>query len=211
MYLTYSRAAILSLFGLAVVIAWRVNRRLGQIVLVVGLGAGLALLPSYLALRGQATNVGVLEPGSLLVATDALRLQAWDSAVHMWLDQPVTGQGFLAYKQLADGYGDTVLSSPHNEWLRLFAEEGTIAGVAGLGFVATTMWWLMRRTGPVASGILAGAVGYVLMATFNNPLLFIQVSVIVFVGIGYGLARSVAPRISAPPADATGDAGAGHP
>jgi O-antigen ligase len=145
------------------------------------------------------------------VASDALRLQAWDSAFHMWLDQPVTGQGFLAYKQLADAYGDTVLSSPHNEWLRLFAEEGTIGGIVGLGFLATTAWWLTRRRGSVARGILAGAIGYGLMATFNNPLLFIQVSAIVFVGVGYGLAMSVPSRRASRPADVTGNADAQRP
>jgi hypothetical protein len=191
MYLTFSRAAILSLFGLAVVIAWRVNRRLGQVVLVGGIVTGFALLPSYLALRSQVGAEGALEPGSLLVTTDALRLQAWDAAFHMWLAQPIIGQGFLAYKQLADAFGDLVLSSPHNEWLRLFAEEGIVTGIAGLAFVGSTLWWLTWRRDPIGSGILAGAFGYFLMASFNNPLLFIQVSAIVFTAIGYGLVRAV--------------------
>jgi O-antigen ligase len=202
MYLTFSRAAILSLFGLAVVIAWRVNRHLGQVVLIGGIVAGFALLPSYLALRSQVGAEGVLEPGSLLVTTDALRLQAWDSAFHMWLAEPITGQGFLAYKQLADAFGDHVLSSPHNEWLRLFAEEGVVAGIAGLAFIGSTIWWLRRRRDPLASGILAGAFGYILMASFNNPLLFVQVSAVAFTGIGFGLARaarSLEPTLAADP------------
>ena len=190
MYLTFSRAAILSLFGLAVVVAWRLNRRLGLVVLIGGIAAGIALLPSYLALRGQVGAEGVLAPGSLLVTTDALRLQAWDSAFHMWLDSPLLGQGFLAYKQLADSYGDVVLSSPHNEWLRLFAEEGVVAGLAGVAFVGSTIWWLRSRQDPLARGILAGTFGYFLMASFNNPFLFIQVSAIALTAIGYGLAQS---------------------
>jgi hypothetical protein len=189
MYLTFSRAAILSLFGLAVVIAWRVNRRLGQVVLIGGVVAGIALLPSYLALRSQVGAGGATQPGSVLVASDVLRLQAWDSAFHMWLAEPITGQGFLAYKQLADTFGDAVLSSPHNEWLRLFAEEGVVAGVAGLAFVGSTLWGLTRRRDPLASGILAGSVGYFLMASFNNPLLFTQISAVVFTAIGFGLAQ----------------------
>jgi hypothetical protein len=201
MYLTFSRAALLSMFGLAVIVAWRIHRRLGQVVLVLGVVAAIALLPSYLALRQQTTGVQT-DPGTILVASDALRLQAWDSAAHMWLDQPVTGQGFLAYKQLADAYGDTVLSSPHNEWLRLFAEEGVVAGITGLAFIAALFWSLAKRHDPVGSGIFAGAIGYVLMASFNNPFLFIQVSAVVFVGIGYGLARS---RHSGPAADSPGE------
>jgi O-antigen ligase len=166
------------------------NRRFGLLVLIGGIAAGIALLPSYLALRGQVGAEGVLAPGSLLVTTDALRLQAWDSALHMWLNSPLLGQGFLAYKQLADSYGDVVLSSPHNEWLRLFAEEGVVAGLAGLAFVGSTLWWLRSRQDPIARGILAGTFGYFLMATFNNPFLFIQVSAIAATAIGYGLAQS---------------------
>jgi O-antigen ligase len=188
MYLTFSRAAILSLFGLAVVVAWRLNRRLGMVVLLGGIVAGTALFPSYVALRSQV-GAGVSDPGSVAVASDALRLQAWDSAFHMWLAEPIVGQGFLAYKQLADSYGDPVLSSPHNEWLRLFAEEGVVAGIVGLAFVATLLKRLARRHDLLASGILAGAFGYILMASFNNPFLFIQVSTVVFTAVGFGLAR----------------------
>jgi hypothetical protein len=208
MYLTFSRAAILSLFGLAVVVAWRINRRLGQVILVGGVVAGFALLPSYLALRSQVGAEGPLEPGSLLVTTDALRLQAWDAAFQMWLAEPITGQGFLAYKQLADAFGDQVLSSPHNEWLRLFAEEGVVAGIVGLAFVGSSLIWLARRRDAIGSGILAGAFGYFLMACFNNPLLFVQVSAVTFTAIGFGLARAATrdEPVAATPDDFIGDA-----
>jgi len=191
MCLTFSRAALLSLLGLAIVIAWRIHRRAGQVVLVAGIVVGLALLPSYLALRDRVGASGVSEPGAVLMASDALRLQAWDSAAHMWLDEPVFGQGFLAYRQLGPTFGDQVLGSPHNEWLRLFAEEGLVGGVIGLLFVATMWRSLARNRDAIGSGILAGSIGYVLMASFNNPFLFIQVSSMVFIPIGYGLARSI--------------------
>ena len=70
MYLTYSRAALLSLFGLAVVVAWRLHRRLGLAVFAVGIVVGLLLLPTYLQLRGQAGAAGPSQPGSFLVAND---------------------------------------------------------------------------------------------------------------------------------------------
>ena len=61
------------------------------------------------------------------------------------------------------------------------------------------------------TGMPIGPIGYGLMASFNNPLLFIQVSAIVFVGIGYGLAISVSSKIAPPPADVTGNADAQRP
>jgi O-antigen ligase len=194
MYVTYSRAALLSLFGLAVVVAWRFNRRLGQAVFIIGIVAGILLLPAYIQLRGQVGASAVTEPGSFLVANDGQRIAAWRAASGMFLDSPVTGQGFLAYKQLADAYGDPVLSSPHNEWLRLFAEEGIVGGLVGLAFIATTLSWLSRARGALAAGILAGTAGYFTMASFNNPLLFIQVSIIVMPIAGFAVARAVRDR-----------------
>jgi hypothetical protein len=194
MYVTYSRAALLSLFALAVVVAWRLHRRFGQAVFAVGIVAGIILFPFYLQLRGQAGAVGAAEPGSFLVANDGERINAWLTAVAMWRDQPFTGQGFLAYKELGDAFGDPVLSSPHNEWLRLFAEEGVVGGLLGLAFVATTLSWLSHARGAVAAGILAGTAGYFTMATFNNPFLFIQVSAVVFPLVGYALVTTARAR-----------------
>ena len=198
MYVTYSRAALLSLFGLAVVVAWRFHRRLGIAVFAVGIVAGLLLLPTYLQLRGQAGAAGVTQPGSLLVANDHERITAWGSAVAMWRDEPLTGHGFLSYKQLGNQYGDPLLSSPHNEWLRLFAEEGIVGGLLGLAFVATTLSWLSHGRGALAAGILAGTIGYFTMASFNNPFLFIEVSAVVYPLIGYGLVWAARSRPSAP-------------
>jgi hypothetical protein len=202
LYVTYSRAALLAVFVIVVVLCGRIRRSLGIGVLAVGIVAGILLLPSYLQLRSQSALEGVVTPGSIIVASDEARFRAWGAAVKMWQDQPVVGEGFLAYKQLADSFGDPALSSPHNEWLRLFAEEGVAAGIAGLAFVATSLWWLSRRRDPVAVGVFAGAIGYFLMASFNNPLLFVQVSAVVFIAIGYGFAR-VARRADSAPATLT--------
>jgi hypothetical protein len=198
LYVTYSRAALLALFVIAVVLSWRIRRAFGIGVLALGIVGGAILLPGYLQLRSQSALEGTVQPGSILVASDELRFRAWGAAIGMWQDDPVVGQGFLAYKELGDAYGDPVLGSPHNEWLRLFAEEGTVGGIAGLAFIATTLWWLSRGRDAVAGGILAGAAGYFLMASFNNPLLFIQVSVVVFTAIGYGLGRRPDPGSRAP-------------
>ena len=201
LYVTYSRAALLALFIVAVVLGWRVRRPLGVAILAVGIAGGAILLPGYLQLRSQSALEGGVTAGSILVASDEYRFRAWDAASKMWLDQPLVGHGFLAYRQLGPAYGDPVLGSPHNEWLRLFAEEGTVGGLVGLGFVATTLWRLARRKDAISGGILAGIAGYFLMASFNNPFLFIQISAVVFVALGYGLARA-----RRQPADAAEDA-----
>ena len=53
MWFTYSRAAILGVFAIAVIVLWRWRRWVGAGLLVVGLVAGIALAPSYLQARGE--------------------------------------------------------------------------------------------------------------------------------------------------------------
>jgi O-antigen ligase len=194
LYLTYSRAALLGLFIIGAVGAWRIRRMLGVAVVAAGIVGGIVLLPGYLQLRSESALEGTVTPGSILVASDALRFRAWDTAVKMWQDEPLTGQGFLAYRDLGPAFGDPVLGSPHNEWLRLFAEEGTLTGLFGLVFLVTTLIWLARPRDPVGGGLLAGTAGYFLMASFNNPFLFIQISIVAFTAIGFGLAEAVRRR-----------------
>jgi O-antigen ligase len=206
-YLTFSRSPIIALYVFVVVAAWRIRRWLGFAALAVGLVVGVALLPSYLAIRSQSSGVGTI-PGTVLVASDEHRLRAWGAATRMWADAPLTGQGYLAYKALADEYGDPVLGSPHNEWLRLFAEEGAIVGLIGLGFVVATAATLARVPGWLGTGLLAGFLGYVVAAAVNNPLLFVRVSAVAFPIIGVGLAlahRARAPARTADISESSGD------
>jgi len=185
-YLTFSRAPLLGGYVLGVVIAWRI------------VAAGL-FLPAYLQLRSQTVDEGIVTPGSLLVASDQARFQAWRAAAAMWGDAPLTGQGYLAYKELADVYGDPQLGSPHNEWLRIFAEEGLVVGVTGLFFIFVTARSLARVPGWLGTGVLAAFAGYVVAATFNNPFLFVRISAVAFTIIGVGLAladRARAPTVT---------------
>jgi len=216
MYLTYSRAALLGIFVVAVVIAWRIRHWLGAALLVVGAVAGALLLPAYLAARSAAVGTGAeVDPNGVLVASDLLRLRAWAAASAMWADNPLLGAGFGQYGRLADAYGDVMLNAPHNEWLRLFAEEGVVVGLAGVLWMAATVLALGRAPGWVGAGALGTALGWAVAASFNNPLLFIQVSTVVFTIVGTGLARARGwPVNSGPPvspasaAVATSDPGA---
>jgi hypothetical protein len=203
-YLTFSRAPFIALYVFVVIVAWRFRRWAGIAVLVVGLVVGLAALPAYLQLRGSSVSEGATSTGSLLVASDEYRFRAWGAAVRMVEDKPLVGQGYLAYKELAEVFGDPVLGSPHNEWLRIFAEEGFIVGSVGLAFVVVTAVTLGRIPGWLGTGILAGFLGYVIAASFNNPLLFVRVSAVAFSIVGVGLAlaeRARAPATATIPGD----------
>lgn len=203
LYYTYSRAALVGIWLTLVLVAWQVRRALGIGLFAAGVVAAVLLMPGYLEVRSEAIEHKSARPNAYFVASDQQRFQAWGAAIRMWLDRPFTGHGFRSYKELGARYGDERLNSPHNEWLRLFAEEGVVVGAVGIGFAATTALWLARRRGWLGSGLLAAFAGWLIAATFNNPFLFIQVSVIAFTLAGTGLALAARP----PPAPARGPLG----
>ena len=108
-----------------------------------------------------------------------------------------TGHGLglsAATASSATGTATQSLNSPHNEWLRFFAEQGIAGGLVGLALVLTGLARLARVPGWLGTGILAAFLSYVIAASFNNPLLFIQISIVVFtiVGTGWGWGRQLA-------------------
>ena len=190
-YLTYNRAVFIALYALAVVVGWRIGRRLGIGLLVGGIVVGIVLVPWYLSVRGQALGVGSqVVPGQILIASDQQRLGAWGAAARMFLDEPLFGQGYRAYRQLSIQYGDPILNAPHNEWLRLFAEHGAIIGLVGLAFMVTTAIRLARSPGWLGAGLFGSFLSLCIAATFNNVFLFNQVTIPAMVMAGTGVALS---------------------
>lgn len=188
LYFTYSRTVFVAAYAFVVVAAWRIRRWLGIGALVAGLVVGAVGLPAYLDVRAQNVGAGSARVGSILVASDRERLAAWEASVHMFADRPLTGWGFRGYRVVGDRYGDPTLNSPHNEWLRFFAEQGIVGGLAGLAFVLSGLRRLGRVPGWFGTGLIAAFLSYVIAASFNNPLLFIQVSIVAFTISGTGFA-----------------------
>jgi O-antigen ligase len=177
LFFTFSRSGWLAV-GLALaVLGWHWRRRLGLV--AVGVALGVISL---------AVAAGLVREVPLVA--DQLRLDAWTAAARMWLADPLLGRGFHSFEWLHATYGSTSLDAPHNEWLRLFAEEGLVVGTAGLAFAFMTPLAVLRAGGWLAAGAAAAAAGLFLMAAFNNPFLYTQVNVPAFliVGVGLGLA-----------------------
>ena len=198
LYLTYSRTVFVALFGFAVIAAWRIRRWLGVTVLTAGLVVGALAAPTYLRMRGSELGGSALQRGSVLIASDVQRLDAWQASIGMFLDRPITGWGYRSYRVIGDRYGDVVLNSPHNEWLRFFAEQGIVGGLVGLALVVSALWRVWRMPGWLGTGIVAAFLSWVIAASFNNPLLFIQVSIIAFTITGTGLAWGARWRMPPP-------------
>jgi O-antigen ligase len=183
-FLTYSRSALLALAVMAAVLAWHWH--------------GWRALAGVLAVGAAAVAVALTFPQLGLSRevpfwADEARLAAWAATGQMWLDQPLVGHGFRSFEWLHGVYGSS-LDAPHNEWIRLFAEGGLVAGVVGLGLLAATLAALSRKRTWVAVAAAAGLAGFAVMASFNNPLLYVQVNVPAFLLLGMGISRqAVAP------------------
>jgi hypothetical protein len=190
LYFTYSRAALIGIVVVVIVGVWRIRRVAGIALIALVLVGAVVAVPAYLQLRATSIGQDYAKPveGQLFIPSDQIRLNTWASAARMWRDAPVIGQGFGTYRLLAPAYGDTVLRAPHNEWIRLFAEEGTLVGLIGLAFAATTFLVLMSDRRWLFAGIAAGFAGWCVAASFNNPVGFPQVNLVVFAVVGSGLA-----------------------
>jgi O-antigen ligase len=124
----------------------------------------------------------------VLIATDQQRLGAWAAAGRMFLDEPILGQGYRAYRQLSVQFGDPILNAPHNEWLRLFAENGIVVGLLGLAFAVATAARLARSPGWLGAGLFGSFLSLCIAASFNNLFLFNQVTIPAMVLAGTGVA-----------------------
>jgi signal peptidase I len=188
--LTYSRSALIAALVLFAVIAWRSRR-----------WQGLAALAVAAATFGVVYVVAF--QGDLLrdvpAVADQQRIDAWSAAIRMWLDRPLYGVGFRAFEWLHGEYG-SVLNAPHNEWLRLFAEEGLFVGLIGIGFVVGAVHTARSAIEPVATAVIGGALALAIMATFNNPFFYAQVNVPAFTLLGFALLRHVASPLLPEPA-----------
>ncbi len=186
LFLTLSRSGLLALGIAASLLAWRRYPRLGWLI-------GLALVigsVAVLLLIWQIRGVPLVMEGD--------RLATWQAAVRMWFDNPLLGSGFRSFEWLHAEYGSPRLDAPHNEWLRLFAEEGTLIGLAGVAFAIVTPFVLLRSPNLMIAAIGAAAAGLFIAACFNNPFINVQVNVPAFlvVGVGIGLAsRARSPAL----------------
>jgi len=156
--LTLSRAALAALgVGLLTAVA---RRSLRGAVIMTGLAFIIAALSysAFLALRLEQTYGGPIEGGLAAQAeSDRLRGIMAGAAVDAFLDAPVLGHGFATFSTISPEYsGQSVLTSAHNWYLRVAAEQG----LAGLGLYAalliSILWPLWRAgVGPWTASLAA--------------------------------------------------------
>lgn len=189
--LTYSRSGLLGMFAIGVLlVAWR-RPRAAIVVLAAGLVASVIAIPAYLRFRGAALGSGEISDLGALLSGDVARLEGWMAALRMWWQEPLTGFGFLSFRVLAQDFGTTYVTAPHNELLRLLAEGGTGVAIVFVVLLVVTIRALWRSDTPLGLAGLGALVAILLGGMFNNPFIYIQVTAPIFtiVGAALGSAR----------------------
>jgi hypothetical protein len=198
-WFTYSRSGVFGVFLLAVLYGTWWRRRVGLAILALGLVGAVVAVPLYLQYRAGVVGAGAISAaGGLLTQSDVERLATWGSAWRMWLDSPLFGSGTLAFKELHAAYGSPNISAPHNEVLRLMAEDGVVVAAAFVALCAAIGMHLWRARRAVALASLGAFVSLLAAASYNNPFGFAQVVIPVFAIVGCGLARTDPPGLIEP-------------
>ncbi len=142
----------IALYAVAVIVGWRIGRRLGIALLVVGIVVGVALVPWYLSLRGQALGAErqlAARPGAHRQRPATARAPGPRPAGCSSTSRS-SGRATAPTASCPSQFGDPVLNAPHNEWLRFFAEHGVLVGLLGLAFAG-------RHGDPPGAGARAGS------------------------------------------------------
>lgn len=161
--LTLSRAAILAVgVGLVVAMA-RASLRAAVALAIAGILIVMIAYPIFLDLRlnrtfGSSGDAGQAAQGQ----SDDLRATQAVAAARAFLDAPVLGHGFGTFSEISPEYSkQDVLTSAHNAFLKLAAEQGAIGLGLFLGFlgaVAVALWRV--GIGPWSAGLaVIGVIG----------------------------------------------------
>lgn len=121
----------------------------GMLVVMVCL-AGIFSVSPHLAARFRTIG----DPGKQTSVTE--RYKMWQSAAHIWKDYPVLGIGVGQYREayqtkycLPDSQDYKLKPEnrhphPHNNFMLIFAESGTVGGVAFLFFLGMLFWFSLH-------------------------------------------------------------------
>jgi len=167
--LTLSRGAWIATAGAVVVLLVIASWRLASAVVgmaavvvtivVLGMGTGSNVSSSTVGQRLTSIMSSSSEPDQSVKDRYAL----WGTAVEIWRDHPVVGVGLKDFVQYRDSYAPVSLSagsdvgnptsgvsrepllSPHNEYLMILSEQGSVGILAFGGLLATLTFGAFQR------------------------------------------------------------------
>jgi O-antigen ligase/capsular polysaccharide biosynthesis protein len=183
--LSFSRAAILSTIVGLLGALWIANRRAAIVVSVVGALVLVIGYPLFLETRLERTFGGYSTLATLSLAeSDTMRGNALQAGIDLTLARPFFGGGFAQFQFLSPQFVNAApVTFPHNEYLRLLAEQGIVGSLPLLAAVtlAARGLWAQRAA---AAYLLPVAITYAVGAVFVEPLASFQTSGLAWLLVG---------------------------
>jgi O-antigen ligase len=167
--LSFSRAAIAGLgVGLVAVLATR-SLRVAAAIAAAGLLAAVLIYPLFIQVRlGQTFGTSTGSGQAAFDESDRLRALMAEAAVRAFIDAPATGHGFATFNEISPRYsGQSVLTSAHNLYLKVAAEQGLVGLAllaALLAAIAIPLWQAGRGPWIAALGVLGAFATFSLTA-----------------------------------------------
>lgn len=139
-FLTGSRGGLIGVAVSILVMAMRSRQRL----------LGLWLIPAFIvAYQWQAGDVMKERADTIseysTETSASSRLEAWDAAVNMIAEHPLTGVGLNSFGPAFPHYSDKKPREAHNTLLQITAESGILAGTVYLLIVVSSIVGLWRH------------------------------------------------------------------
>lgn len=205
LFLTFSRAAFIALGAGLILAVARWSLRAAAVAAAAGLVAAFLLYPLFVGSRLGQTFGDVSTPTnraraeSALADSDRLRSVMAGAAVHAFIDSPIAGHGFATFGEISPRYsGQSVLTSAHDLYLKVAAEQGLI-GLGSLCALLLTIVIAIWRApmGPrVASLAVFGT--FVVFSFTGDSLGNAQTVASAFFLVAAGIAQ---PGVSVDPTD----------
>jgi probable O-glycosylation ligase (exosortase A-associated) len=143
LFLTASRAGLLGIAVVTLLLALRSRKKV----------LGLALVPGFVIFYAWQAGDLMQERAETITdfrteASAASRLEAWNAALGMIADHPITGVGLASFGPAFPDYSQKKPREAHNTLLQISAESGIVGGTMYLLVATTTiaaLWGNARR------------------------------------------------------------------
>jgi O-antigen ligase len=196
MLLTFSRAALVGLVAAVLVALARSSPRaaigaVGAVVVVAVLA-----YPLFVDARlGRTFGVNSPRAQAELAASDEQRAIMARAAIDAFLDAPIAGHGFSTFSTISPAYsGQSELTSAHNQYLKVAAEQGLIGIALYLGLIAALVVPVWRAgPGPwIASLAVAGV--FAVVSLTADSMSSAQAASGTFFFLAVGAVEAAGPR-----------------
>jgi O-antigen ligase len=171
MLLAFSRAAIAALAAGVIVAAVRWSPRIGIALAGVAIALAVVVYPLFIDARLSRTFDGAPAAAQAeLAESDQARGLMARAAFDAFVDAPIAGHGFSTFSTISPRYsGQSVLTSAHNEYLKLAAEQGIVGVVLFVGLLAALVLPIWRAGfGPWTASLAVATVFAVFSLTADS-------------------------------------------